>query len=478
MMSSLPGSQTGPSKEKPMAGGATEVLAKFAATLKYEDIPERVREYCKNVLLDTLACAVAGHQGEETHQVAALASGLAQSAESSVIGGDRLSLAGATVLNGYLITAVTMCDIHRSTLTHITPEVVPPALAIAERDALSGRELLVALAAGCETTTRVGIGLDYPEFRRRGWHGPGVIGPFGAAAAVGRLLAFDSDTMAKAFGLAGSQSAGTFAAWGTPTVKFHQCRGALSGLMAALLAQQKFLATSEFFTAKDGGLYNTYTNGGRPEAVTEGLGRRWELEQIALRLWPSASTIQGIITAMFDLVEKHQLDPAKVKKLRVAMSKTAVDMHGIFPRYKAKFEALLSTHYAAAAILHDRELSLAQFEPARYDDPQLRRFAAERVEVKADPELTGVQALVEADMADGSTIAVRCDHPRGSPENPLTRAQIEDKFRTYARARLSDAHVEQVIGAVTQLEKLGSTRKLMDMLRAGGERRLRKSAAA
>ncbi len=461
-----------------MAGGATEVLAKFAATLKYEDIPERVREYCKNVLLDTLACAVAGHQGEETHQVAALASGLAQSAESSVIGGDRLSLAGATVLNGYLITAVTMCDIHRSTLTHITPEVVPPALAIAERDALSGRELLVALAAGCETTTRVGIGLDYPEFRRRGWHGPGVIGPFGAAAAVGRLLAFDSDTMAKAFGLAGSQSAGTFAAWGTPTVKFHQCRGALSGLMAALLAQQKFLATSEFFTAKDGGLYNTYTNGGRPEAVTEGLGRRWELEQIALRLWPSASTIQGIITAMFDLVEKHQLDPAKVKKLRVAMSKTAVDMHGIFPRYKAKFEALLSTHYAAAAILHDRELSLAQFEPARYDDPQLRRFAAERVEVKADPELTGVQALVEADMADGSTIAVRCDHPRGSPENPLTRAQIEDKFRTYARARLSDAHVEQVIGAVTQLEKLGSTRKLMDMLRAGGERRLRKSAAA
>ncbi|MEK7877925.1 MAG: MmgE/PrpD family protein, partial [Pseudomonadota bacterium] len=98
-----------------MAGDVTEVLANFAATLQYHDIPERVREYCKNVLLDTLACAVAGHQGEETHQVAALAAGLAQSRESSIIGGDRLSLAGATLLNGYLITAVTMCDIHRST---------------------------------------------------------------------------------------------------------------------------------------------------------------------------------------------------------------------------------------------------------------------------------------------------------------------------------------------------------------------------
>ena len=172
---------------------------------------------------------------------------------------------------------------HTPFTLHVTPEAIPAALAIAERDASSGRDLLVAIAAGCETTTRIGIGLDYPEFRKRGWHGPGVIGPFGAAAAVGRLLRFDAETMAKAFGLAGSQSAGTFAAWGTPTVKFHQCRGALSGLMAALLAQQKFVATREFLTARDGGLYNTYSNGGRPRRRS--LGERWELEQIALRLW-------------------------------------------------------------------------------------------------------------------------------------------------------------------------------------------------
>jgi len=461
-----------------MAVETTEALAQFAATLKYDDIPEHVREYCKDLLLDTLACAVAGHQGEETHQVAALASGLAQSQESSVIGGDRLSLAGATMLNGFLVTAVTMCDIHRSTLTHITPEVVPPALAIAERDALSGRDLLVALAAGFETTTRIGIGLDYPEFRKRGWHGPGVIGPFGAAAAVGRLRGFDTETMARAFGLAGSQAAGTFAAWGTPTVKFHQCRGALSGLMAALLAEQNFLATREFLTAKDGGLYNTYTNGGKPAAATADLGKRWELEQIALRLWPSASTIQGMITAMFDLVEKNQLKPETVKKVRVSMSKTAVELHGIFPAYTAKFDALLSTHYAVAAILHDRELSLTQFEPARYDDPKLRKFAMGQVEVKADAALTGVQAIVEAETTDGRILSVRCDHPRGSAENRLTRAQIEDKFRTYARGRLANPHIEKVISSVAQLEQLGSVQKLMEMLRAGKEQRLRKSAAA
>src|SRR5258708_5150617 len=209
-----------PVQEDTTVGEPTQDLAHFAATLTYDAIPERVREHCKNVLLDTIACAVAGHQGEETGQVGALAAGLAQSNESSVIGGDRLSLAGATILNGYLVTAVTMCDVHRSTLTHVTPEVIPPALAIAERDDLSGRELMVAIAAGCEVTTRIGIGLDYPAFRAKGWHGPGVLGPFGAAAAVGRLRRFDTETMAKAFGLAGSQAAGTFAAWGTPTVKF------------------------------------------------------------------------------------------------------------------------------------------------------------------------------------------------------------------------------------------------------------------
>ena len=349
---------------------ATRALAQFAAALGYDAIPERVRTHCKHVLLDAIACAVAGHQGEETGQIAALAGGLAQSSESSVIGGDRLSLAGATLLNGYLVTAVTMCDIHRSTLTHVTPEVVPAALAVAERDGSSGRNLLAALAAGFEVTTRVGIGADYPAMRARGWHGPGVLGPFGAAAAVGRLRGFDADTMAKAFGLAGSQAAGTFAAWGTPTVKFHQCRGALSGLMAALLAEQNFLATREFLTAKDGGLYNSYSNGGKPELATADLGQRFELEQIALRLWPSASSIQGMNTALFDLVEKHDIDPAKVKQLRVRLSPTVFDLHGKLARYKAKFDALISAHYVAAAILHDRALTLAQFEPARYDDPK------------------------------------------------------------------------------------------------------------
>ncbi len=110
-----------------MAVELTQALARFAATLTYERIPVSAREHCKNLLLDAVACALAGHQGEEVPQVAAFASALAQSTEASVIGDGRLSLAGSTLLNGYLITATTMCDVHRATMTHVTPEVIPPA---------------------------------------------------------------------------------------------------------------------------------------------------------------------------------------------------------------------------------------------------------------------------------------------------------------------------------------------------------------
>src|SRR5260370_13142469 len=90
-------------KENCMSGNVTEVLASFAASLQYDDLPAEVRDHCKNLLLDTLACAVAGHRGEETQQLAALAAGLAQSDESSVLRGAPLSLPRAPPLHGCLL---------------------------------------------------------------------------------------------------------------------------------------------------------------------------------------------------------------------------------------------------------------------------------------------------------------------------------------------------------------------------------------
>jgi len=248
-------------------------------------------------------------------------------------------------------------------------------------------------------------------------------------------------------------------------VKFHQCRGAVSGLLAALLAQQQFVATREFLTAKDGGLYSAYAGGGKPAAAVADLGARWELERIAMRLWPSASLIQGMATALFDIVGKHNIDPARVRAVRVGLGEQAFTMHGGFGTYKGKFEALLSAHYTAAVILHDRALTLAQFEPSRYEDATLRRFA-ERVEVRSDASVSGSQAVVDLETADGGTLSSRCQHPLGCYENPLSRAQIEQKFRTYAEGVLRETDTVDLIRAIDRLEDVGSVRQLLRLLRA------------
>ncbi|HEV7394278.1 MAG TPA: MmgE/PrpD family protein [Burkholderiales bacterium] len=446
-----------------MDNDLTGTLARFASEITYDDIPERVREYAKDLLLDALACALAGYMGEDTPKVTRFAAQIAQSLESSIIGGGKLSLSGATILNGFLITAVSMCDVYRPTATHLQPVIISPSLAIAERDGASGRDLLVALVSGFETAVRIAAGVDYPAFRKRGWHGPGTIGPFGAAAAVGRLLGFDEHEMATAFGLAGSQSAGTFAAWGTPSVKFHQFRGALSGLMAALLAEQGFVAPREFLTAPDGGFYQTYCGGSAKDAASSALGAHWELEQIALRPWPTSAASQGVVTALFDLIRGHDLRAERTKALRIHVSPACFEAYAQRRTFSGKWQASASIHYTAAVVLHDRELWMEQFE--RYHDPELQHFAKERVVLLGKAGLTAEQAIVEAHMKDGAVLSADCKASKGTPENPLTRAEIEDKFRRAATGRLERAQMDLVLETISHLEELKSVRSMMDALR-------------
>ena len=443
----------------------TADLAAFIAGLQYEQIPVAVRERVKDILLDAIASAIAGTHGDEVKQIRGLAAALGASNEASVFGGDKLSLAGATLLNGYLITAVTVCDVHRPTLYHTTPQVVSPALAIAERVGASGKALLTAITAGLETSVRVANGTNYAAFRARGWHSPGVVGPFGGAAAVGKLRGFNADKQLMAFGLAGSQSAGTFAHWGTPTIKFHQCRGALSGLMAGLLAEQGFLASKEILTHKDGGIYNAYSDGGKPETVTANLGSEWALEQISLRLWPAASSVQSVITALLALAQAHDLKPANIAEVRVGLSKGVYDMHGTLA-WDDKFKALLSMPYITSVVLHDRACWLDQFEPARVQDQAVGAFARERVKVSMDSGIQGTAALVEIKTTDGVTHTDRRLVAKGDAADPLSRAEIQAKLRTAAMGVISSAAVDRIIALVDGLESVDNVRGLLDAVRA------------
>ncbi|MBV9173841.1 MAG: MmgE/PrpD family protein [Chloroflexi bacterium] len=361
-------------------------LADFVANFRFEDLPEHARERTRAIFLDAIGCALAGHEGDETGQIEPVATALGGPGNSTVIGGASLSLVGATLLNGYLITAVTACDVHRATLCHIAPEVVPPALAIAEQRDRSGRDLLRALALGFEVTTRLGLGMHYSAFRARGWHSPGVIGPFGGA--------------------------------GAPPLRSCSSMPSDSCWRSAWRAAN-----------------------------------------------PLARSRPSVITAVLALVQRQDLRPEQVARVKVGLSEAVYKMHGEIG-WEGKFRALLSTRYVVAVVLADGQCWLDQFTPERIADPALDAFARDRVIVQVDPAVKGTGAVVEITDREGSNYVERRSVPRGDSADPLSRAEVEAKFRLAARGRLTETTIDQVIDRTIHLEEVARVSELTQLLRA------------
>jgi 2-methylcitrate dehydratase PrpD len=280
-----------------------------------------------------------------------------------------------------------------------------------------------------------------------------VWGPFGGAAAAGKLLGLDARQMRNAFGLAGSQSAGTFAHWGTPTIKFHQSRGALSGYLAATLADTGFEAGADVLTAPDGGLYGTYSDGGQPALALDGLGVRWELEHLSLRPWPLASSLQSVATALLHLVETEGARLGTVAHARVGLSRTVYDMHGTLP-WDDRFHALLSAPYVTAVILADGGCGLDQFTPERLKDAQLDEYARKHVEVVADDTVPGTGAVVDLELSDGRRVGDRRAVPHGDEQDPLSMADVRAKFLTAAQGILPDEAAARALDRLERIDEL------------------------
>ncbi|BCI51794.1 MmgE/Prp family protein [Mycolicibacterium litorale] len=399
-------------------------LSRFVAELEWDDVPAPVQKRVLDIWADTLANALAGRRAANTAVVQQLADRLCGPGESTVIGGATASLTAAALINGHQITAFTMCDVYRPALCHITPEVVPAALAVAEGGDVGGRELLTGLAVGLEVTARLGLGIDYPSFRGKGWHTPGIIGTVGAACAAARVIGLNDRGVRAAMGLGVSQASGTFAALGTPAVKFHQGRGAVSGLWAAMFTADGLGGTERGLTHSDGGLFTTYADGGRPELVTEGLGRIWELEQISLRRWPAASSLQSLVAALLELGD--DLDPLEaIASVEIALPPTPFEMCA-HVGWDDELTAMQSTRYVTAVVLTDRRCWIDSFGAVRRADPTLVDFAAHQVTVVRDDTLppTGVEVRI---VAGGRVSALRRDRAPGEPREPLTRSQIDGK---------------------------------------------------
>jgi aconitate decarboxylase len=444
--------------------GVTASIAAFVAGLRYEDLPDRVAERTKIVFLDALASAFAGCDADESATVAEVAVDLCGGGDVTVIGGGTASAAAATLINGYLVTAATVCDVHRPTVCHVTPQVVPPAMAVAERRRTSGADFVAAIAAGLEVTTRVGIGTQYDAFRKRGWHSPGVVGPFGGAASAGRVMGLCETRLVNAFGIALSQSAGTWAQLGTPTIKFQQSRGALAGLLAANLAEKGFTATGEALEAEDGGLFTSYADGGEPAAVVRGLGVEWELEEISLRPWPVAAFLQPVVTvALRAMADGPPLEA--IESVTLTVGETAYQLHGVMD-WADRFKARLSARYVTAVVMTDQACWMDQFTSERVADPKLFAFASGRVTVVKEASCADSSARVNVRYLDGAEAEVVADVPKGDATDPLTFDEVAAKFLRASGRLLSDSVATRTVEMAADLEHLRSVDAMLEALRS------------
>jgi 2-methylcitrate dehydratase PrpD len=448
--------------------GPTQQLAEFVAALRFEHLPADVVNQACQVVLDAVGCAAAAwrEDARKARIAAAVAEEFGAAEQATVIGAGRTHAALAALANGILVNAADNDDTHKRALIHVGSVVVPAALAVSEARGLSGRELLTAVVAGYEVAARVGMAVMPSHYRF--WHSTATNGTFGAAAAAARAMGLEAPAVRAALGFAGTQAAGlnTFFETGDDTKSLHPGKAGMNGVLAATLAALG--ATSPPAILEHGkGYLAAYSAEPKPERLTEGLGRRWEILENGFKFYPSILASHSPIGATLELVQGRPLAAERIRHITNHTYAT-VTSHFSSKAVESSMAARLSVPYCIAVAAVDREVTQRQFRPERFGDPLVRRVLG-RTEVVADPDLDALYpekfpARVVIEMDDGTRHEASVMYPKGDPRNPLSAAELDAKFEDNAGALVTDAEARALARAIRGLPGAAGVRELAGRL--------------
>ncbi len=452
----------------------TRALAEFVAGLHPETLPQEVTAQAARVVLDAVGCAVAAwtEDAEKSRIAREIAAMYPASPGAGVIGARGIAAqpAFAALANGILVNAADNDDTHKVALLHVGSCVVPAALALAEARGLSGPRLLAAVVAGYEVAVRVGMAVMPTHYRF--WHSTATNGTFGGAASAANAMGLDADGAQRALGLAGTQAAGlnTFFESGDMTKSLHPGKAAMNGVLSAQLAALGMTSPPGILEHPKGYLA-AYSLEPKAAALTAGLGSTWEILNNGFKFFPSILASHSPIQATLAIVAKHRPDPARIARITNETYNTVLS-HFSAKEAATVMAARVSVPYCIAAAAVDGVLTQAQFAAARIHDPLIRRVL-DRTEVIADPQLNTLYpanfpARVTITMEDGQSFQETVMLPKGDPGNPLSDAELEDKFRTNVEPVFGAAQATRLRDAILRLADGGPVGALSAAMVPGG----------
>jgi 2-methylcitrate dehydratase PrpD len=447
--------------EKPIVA-----LSEFVSLTRPENLPASVMDRAGTILLDTLGSLLAASAPRYSAGRILLDYTLALGGrpECALIGSsERTSCVNAALYNGSLGYT---CDIdahHPGAIMHAPAIVVPVALALAEREGRSGADLLAAIVLGVDVACRVSNALGPTTLYARGQHPTCVAGGFGAAAAAGHLLGLEPAAMCRAWGLAGTQASGLLA-WETdPTENarpFNPGIAARNGTTAAVLASYGFGGPPDIFE----GQFNILDALGDPPRVAEltaELGERFAIDELAIKRYACCAFLHPALDGMDEIMVEQDIHADELDALRLRFPRSGVALIDNNPLRSHCGQYILPIYALERRVRIDDILFDRRGEPAISALSEVTQVLGDD---DLDPEFPARYTTVIEVDARGTTFRRRVVYAKGCPENPLSAAEIERKFKSLARDVVDDGRVGEIIETVRGIASAPTIGPLIGLL--------------
>jgi len=450
-------------------GTTEQALSEFIADFPSERIPPEIMHIGKRLLLNDMGVALYASKDPAIAILMDLFAMEGGNALATVIGlGARVSPRQAALANGFLGHFEDYDDTHLDTVVHTASPICPAALASAEITGAGGAEMLAASVLGIEVACRLGR-LIVPHFREAAgfWHITNTCGVFGAVAAASRILGLTPGQIEHALGIAGTQAMGLREVFGSMTKPLHAGKAAENGLLAALLAQRGFTslsAESKGILEGARGFAAVMAHGYDIADMTRGLGETWELPAIAIKFHACGQANQPLLGSMMELRALPGVSPDTVAHIDATVGHMAP---GLATRRHPKkgLEGKFSYQHGMACVLVDGHAYPKQFTDEKVNDPQIVALR-DRIDVSEDSSLPRRAATLTMTLKNGTIHSVTTEHALGTPGNPLSDDQLENKFRALASDVLAEEQIDPLVACLWSIEKLEAIDELMALLSA------------